>query len=470
MSSTPNKKDQEIAQVKMPPHSREAEQSVLGGLLLDNASMDAVAELLVETDFYIKAHQIIFTAMRELNEKLSPFDPLILSNHLKERQLLDTIGGLAYLYELGRNTPSASNIRAYAEIVRDRSVRRRLIEAANRIAEAAFHPEGRNTDELLNEAEQQVFQIAEERPKFGGPQHITEIATDVVGMLESMDINASGITGLTTGFTDLDEMTSGLQPADLVIVAGRPSMGKTTFAMNLVENAAVHTGKPVLVFSMEMPASQLMMRIVSSLGRVEQNRLRSGNLEDEDWDRITSTVRLIKDTKLFIDDTAGLSPNEMRTRTRRLVREQGVDPALIMVDYLQLMRVPGNSENRTAEISEISRSLKALAKEFNCPVVALSQLNRGLEQRTNKRPIMSDLRESGAIEQDADVIAFVYRDEVYNPDNPENKGLAEIIIGKQRNGPVGSVHLLFIGHHTRFENLAPESLAQYREAGMIYSD
>jgi len=470
MQTTPPASDQETDQIKMAPHSKEAEQSVLGGLLLDNASMDAVAELLVETDFYIKAHQLIFRVMRELNEKLSPFDPLILTNSLKELGLLEAIGGSAYLYELGRNTPSASNIRAYAEIVRDRSVRRRLIEAANRIAEAAFHPQGRGTDELLNEAEQQVFKIAEERPKFGGPQHITDIAGDVVDMLENMDVNASGITGLTTGFSDLDEMTSGLQPADLVIVAGRPSMGKTTFAMNLVENVAVHTGKPVLVFSMEMPSSQLMMRIVSSLGRVEQNRLRSGNLEDEDWDRITSTVRLIKDTKLFIDDTPGLSPNDMRTRTRRLAREQDSNPALIMVDYLQLMRVPGNSENRTNEISEISRSLKALAKEFSCPVVALSQLNRGLEQRTNKRPIMSDLRESGAIEQDADVIAFVYRDEVYNPENPENKGLAEIIIGKQRNGPVGSVHLLFTGQFTRFENLAPESLAQYRDAGMIYSD
>lgn len=470
MSSAEAPQDQETAQIKMPPHSREAEQSVLGGLLLDNASMDAVAELLVETDFYLKPHQLIFQVMRDLNEKLTPFDPIILSNSLKELGLLESIGGVAYLAELGRNTPSVSNIRAYAEIVRDRSVRRRLIEAANRIAEAAYHPQGRNTDELLNEAEQQVFKIAEERPKFGGPQHITDIASNVVEMLETLDINATGITGLPTGFTDLDEMTSGLQPADLVIVAGRPSMGKTTFAMNLVENAAVHTGKPVLVFSMEMPSSQLMMRIVSSLGRVEQNRLRTGNLEDEDWDRITSTVRLIKDTKLFIDDTPGLSPNDMRTRTRRLVREQDSNPALIMVDYLQLMRVPGNSENRTNEISEISRSLKALAKEFNCPVVALSQLNRGLEQRTNKKPIMSDLRESGAIEQDADVIAFVYRDEVYHPENPENKGLAEIIIGKQRNGPVGSVHLLFTGHFTRFENLAPESLAQYREAGMIYSD
>ncbi|WP_114417422.1 replicative DNA helicase [Marinospirillum perlucidum] len=470
MSSFQSADDQETAQVKLPPHAKEAEQSVLGGLLLDNASMDAVAELLVETDFYIKAHQLIFRAMRELNDKLSPFDPLILSNHLRELELLEAVGGSPYLYELGRNTPSASNIRAYAEIVRDRSVRRHLIEAANRIADAAFNPAGRNTDELLNEAEQQVFAIAEERPKFGGPQHITDIAGEVVTMLETLDVNASGITGLPTGFSDLDEMTSGLQPSDLVIVAGRPSMGKTTFAMNLVENAAVHTGKPVLVFSMEMPSSQLMMRIVSSLGRVEQNRLRTGNLEDADWDRITGTIRLIKDTKLFIDDTPGLSPNDMRTRTRRLTKEQGCNPALIMVDYLQLMRVPGNTENRTNEISEISRSLKALAKEFNCPVVALSQLNRGLEQRTNKRPIMSDLRESGAIEQDADVIAFVYRDEVYNPENPDNKGLAEVIIGKQRNGPVGSVHLLFTGKFTRFDNLAPESLAQYREAGMIYSD
>src|SRR5690554_519193 len=469
MANTRFSDDKEASDIKLPPHSLEAEQSVLGGLMIDNASVDAVAELLVEADFYRGEHRYIYTAMHELVKRNSPFDPLILSAELKARDQLEQAGGDAYLIELARNTPSTSNILAYAQIVRERSVRRKLIQAARKIADSAYSPEGRTSDELLNEAEREVFTIAEERPKFGGPQLITDVAAKLLAKLESLDLSESGITGLTTGFKDLDAMTSGLQPSDLVIVAGRPSMGKTTFAMNLVENAVLNSDKTAVVFSMEMPAEQLLMRVFSSLGQIDQSKVRTGDLGERDWDRISSTLAILKEKKLYIDDTPGLSPNDLRTRTRRIARDEG-GISIIMVDYLQLMRVPGNSENRTAEISEISRSLKALAKEFDCPVVALSQLNRGLEQRTNKRPIMSDLRESGAIEQDADVIAFVYRDEVYNPDKEGNKGLAEIIIGKQRNGPIGSVHLLFTGRYTRFDDLAPDSLAQYREAGLIYEE
>lgn len=461
--------DKETADIKLPPHSLEAEQSVLGGLMIDNAAVDAVAELLVEADFYRGEHRYIYKAMQELVKRNSPFDPLILSDELKDRGELAKTGGDAYLIELARNTPSTSNILAYAQIVRERSVRRKLIQAARRIADSAYSPEGRTSDELLNEAEREVFTIAEERPKFGGPRLISDVTAGVLEKLESLDLSAGGITGLTTGFKDLDSMTQGLQPSDLIIVAGRPSMGKTTFAMNLVESAIMHSDKAAVVFSMEMPAESLLMRMFSSMGNVDQSKVRSGQLNEQDWDRISSTVSLLHDKKLYVDDTPGLSPNDLRTRTRRIARDEGAI-SIIMVDYLQLMRVPGNSENRTAEISEISRSLKALAKEFNCPVVALSQLNRSLEQRPNKRPIMSDLRESGAIEQDADVIAFVYRDEVYNPDKDGNKGLAEIIIGKQRNGPIGNLHLLFTGRHTRFDDLEPASLAQYRDAGLIYEE
>ncbi len=324
------------------------------------------------------------------------------------------------------------------------------------IADSAYNPEGRGANELLDEAERKIFEIAEARPKSGGPIGVNDILTKAIDRIDTLFNSSDAITGVSTGFADLDEKTSGLQPADLIIVAGRPSMGKTTFAMNLVENAVLRTDKAVLVFSLEMPADSIVLRMLSSLGRIDQTKVRSGKLDDDDWPRLTSAVNLLNDRKLFIDDTAGISPSEMRARTRRLVREHG-DLALIMVDYLQLMQIGGSSgENRTNEISEISRSLKGLAKEFNCPVVALSQLNRSLEQRPNKRPVNSDLRESGAIEQDADVIMFVYRDEVYHPET-EYKGVAEIIIGKQRNGPIGTTRLAFIGKYTRFENLAPGS-------------
>lgn len=448
--------DRETAALKVPPHSLEAEQSVLGGLMLDNQAWDHVADRLVADDFYRYEHRLIFNAMIQLAEASSPLDVVTLSEALEGRDQLDSVGGLAYLAELARNTPSASNIRAYADIVRERATLRKLIRAASQVAESAFAPQGRDADELVNEAERLVFQISEERPKAGGPVGMGELLTRAVNRIDELFNMQGEMTGLSTGFRDLDSMTSGLQPSDLVIIAGRPSMGKTTFAMNLVEHAVISSDKPVMVFSMEMPAESLMLRMLSSLGRIDQTRMRTGQLEDEDWPRMTSAVSLLKDKQLFIDDTAALSPNEMRARIRRVVREHG-NLGLIMIDYLQLMQIPGFSENRTGEISEISRSLKGLAKEFGCPVVALSQLNRALEQRPNKRPVMSDLRESGAIEQDADIIAFVYRDEVYNPDNPDNKGLAEVIIGKQRNGPIGAVHMAFIGKYTRFEDLAADS-------------
>jgi len=454
--------DRETAQLKMPPHSLEAEQSVLGGLMLDNSSWDTVSERLVADDFYRHEHRLTFNAMTELAESSHPLDVVTLSEALERRDQLESVGGLAYLAELARNTPSASNIRAYADIVRERATLRKLIQASRQIADSAYSPEGRLPDELVNEAERLVFQISESRPKFGGPIGMSDLLTKAVDRIDELFNMKGQMTGISTGFRDLDDMTSGLQPSDLVIIAGRPSMGKTTFAMNLVEHAVVSNDKPVIVFSMEMPAESLMLRMLSSLGRIDQTRMRTGQLEDEDWPRLTSAVNLLKDRQLFIDDTPALSPNELRSRVRRIAREHG-NVGLVMIDYLQLMQVPGLSENRTAEISEISRSLKGLAKEFGCPVVSLSQLNRSLEQRPNKRPVMSDLRESGAIEQDADVIAFVYRDEVYNPDNPDNKGLAELIIGKQRNGPIGTVHMAFIGKYTRFEDLAPDSYGQHYE-------
>lgn len=454
--------DDETAALKVPPHSLEAEQSVLGGVMLDNGAWDQVSERLISDDFYRFEHRLIYNAMRQLAEESRAIDVVTLSEALELRDQLEKVGGLAYLAELARNTPSANNIRAYADIVRERATLRKLIQASSQIADGAFNPQGRPADELVNEAERLVFQISESRPKFGGPKGMSQLLTKAVDRIDELYNLKGRMTGLSTGFRDLDDMTSGLQPSDLVIVAGRPSMGKTTFAMNLVEHAIVSSDKASIVFSMEMPAEQLMIRMVSSLGRIDQTRMRTGQLEDEDWPRLTSAVNLLKDRKLFVDDTPALSPSEMRARIRRLAREAG-DIGLIMIDYLQLMQVPGMSENRTAEISEISRSLKGMAKEFSCPVVALSQLNRSLEQRPNKRPVMSDLRESGAIEQDADVIAFVYRDEVYNRDNPDNKGLAELIIGKQRNGPIGTVHMAFIGKYTRFEDLAPDSYGQYEE-------
>jgi replicative DNA helicase len=445
--------DDDLTQAKVPPHSIEAEQSVLGGLMLDNNAWDVVSEVCLEQHFYTGGHRMMFRTMQKLIDQGRPIDVVTLSEELDRTGELERAGGLEYLVDLARNTPSTSNIRAYSEIVRDRALLRQMISVSTEISDSSFFPDGRSADEVLNEAESKIFQIAENRPNQSGPQSVNPLLKAAVERIDELFTNGDALTGLTTGFDDLNERTGGLQPSDLIIVAARPSMGKTTFAMNLVENALMGDDKPVLVFSLEMPAAQLMTRMLSSLGRINQTRVRNGQLEDDDWPKLTAAVNMLKNKPLYIDDQPGISPNEMRTRARRIVREHG-EIGMIMVDYLQLMQIKtGKSEGRTAEISEISRSLKALAKEMSCPVVALSQLNRSLEQRPNKRPVNSDLRESGAIEQDADVIMFIYRDEVYNEDSPE-KGVAEIIIGKQRNGPIGTTRLAFIGKYTRFENLA----------------
>ncbi len=450
--------DNPVSALKVPPHSLEAEQSVLGGLMLDDQAWFDLIEVVAATDFYRTPHQIIFDAMNELASDDAPLDAVTVSERLSSKGLLEKAGGISYLAELAESTPGASNVLAYGKIVRERSVLRQLIGAANQIADSAFTPDGRDTDTLLELAEQSVFQIAENRLKDSGPEKVAPLLIKAVEKVEFLHGSKGALTGLASGFTDLDCMTTGWQGSDLVIVAARPSMGKTAFAVNMVEHA-VMTGGSVLVFSMEMPSEQIVMRMLSSLGRIDQTRLRTGDLKDEDWDRFASAVSQLKDKKLYIDDTAALTPGEVRSRARRVARETGgLD--LIMVDYLQLMRTAKDSENRATEISEISRSLKALAKEMKCPVVALSQLNRQLESRPDKRPMNSDLRESGAIEQDADVILFIYRDEVYN-ENTEDLGIAEIIIGKQRNGPIGKVRLKFTGNLTKFEDLAHEMYNDY---------
>ncbi|MEE2001136.1 replicative DNA helicase [Alkalimonas sp. MEB108] len=448
-------KDKQVAAVKMPPHSIEAEQSVLGGLMLDNEAWDRVAEKVVEQDFYLRAHRLIFNALTKLAEQNQPMDLITVSQALEQNQQLDDVGGFAYLGEIAKNTPSAANILAYADIVRERAVIRDMIGVAHDIADAGYDPQGRTSAELLDFAETRVFKIAEQRANANeGPEPIHDILSKTIEKIDELFSNPSdGVTGVSTGYVDLDKMTSGLQPSDLIIVAARPSMGKTTFAMNLCEHAAITSDKPVLIFSLEMPSEQIMMRMLASVGRINQTRIRTGQLEDEDWARLSSAIELLNTKgKMYIDDASGLTPTEVRSRARRVAREHG-GLSMIMVDYLQLMTVPGMSENRTLEIAEISRSLKALAKELKVPVVALSQLNRSLEQRADKRPVNSDLRESGSIEQDADLIMFIYRDEVYNDDSPD-KGSAEIIIGKQRNGPIGRVRLTFHGQYSRFDNYA----------------
>ena len=442
------------AALKVPPHSVEAEQSVIGGLMLDNDAWFNVSEVILATDFYRGQHRLIYEAMVDLSTENQPLDVLTVSERLQAKGLLEKAGGLAYIAELAESTPGASNVVAYAHIVRERSTLRQLIGAANRIAESAFARDGKPSEELLDAAEQEVFQISEGRLKGGGPEGVLPLLSRAVDRIEKLYESRNPITGMPTGFDELDKKTAGLQSSDLIIVAGRPSMGKTAFAMNMVEHAVMEGEGAVLVFSMEMPSDMLILRILSSLGRIDQTRMRTGDMHEDDWPRFTSAVSQLKDKPLFIDDTPALTPNDLRTRARRVAREHG-QLGLIVVDYLQLMRGSGTVENRTNEISEISRSLKAIAKEMRCPVMALSQLNRALENRTDKRPVMADLRESGAIEQDADLILFIYRDEVYNPESPD-KGTAEIIIGKQRNGPIGSLRLSFIGNLTKFENLAPD--------------
>lgn len=456
---TASNPDWDVAKLKLQPQSIEAERSVIGALLISSDSWDGVAEVVAAADFYRPEHRAIFRQIALLVDRGEPVDVVTVSDRLLATGEFDAAGGHTYLAELAEQTPTASNVRAYAKAVRERSVLRQLINAAQDIASAGFNPEGRSSEELVDEAERRIMQISESGQKAGGPQGMEGLVKGAIDRIEELYNTGGDITGLTTGFIDLDRMTSGLQPSDLVIVAGRPSMGKTSFAMNLIENAALASDRPLMVFSMEMPAEQLVIRMLSSLGRIDQGRVRTGKLEQDDWPKLASATEKLKGTQVFIDDTPALTPTELRSRVRKLVREQG-DLGMIMVDYLQLMRVAGSNEGRTAEISEISRSLKAIAKEFKCPVVALSQLNRSLEQRPNKRPVNSDLRESGAIEQDADVIMFIYRDEVYNEDSPD-KGVAEIIIGKQRNGPIGTCRLSFQGQFTRFENLARNDYEHY---------
>ncbi len=443
--------DAEVDALRVPPHSVQAEQAVLGGLMLDNSVWDQIADRVGAEDFYRREHRLIFEAVARLADENKPFDVVTLAEVLEREGTLDDVGGLPYLAALAEDTPSAANVRAYADIVREHSVVRQLIRVGTEIAESGFRPEGRKAAELLDEAENKVFRIAEQRQREGsGFQPIKGLLAKAIDRIEELHASDQPITGVSSGFDDFDRMTSGLQPSDLIIVAGRPSMGKTTFAMNIAENVAIQSGLPVAVFSMEMPGEALTMRMMSSLGRIDGHRIRTGKLEDDEWPRLTSAINLLSQAKLFIDDTPALTPTELRARARRLMREQG-ELGLIVIDYLQLMQAPGAAENRANEISVISRSLKALAKELEVPVIALSQLNRNLEQRPNKRPVMSDLRESGSIEQDADLVVFIYRDEVYNEESPD-KGMAEIIIGKQRNGPIGTVKLTFLGQYTKFEN------------------
>ena len=451
--------DQKTEQVSIPPHSTEAEQAVLGGIMLSNQHWDGIAERVIAEDFYTFAHKAIFQTMEELMRNQTPIDLITLDQALKAKGISDSVGGFAYLADLSNNTPNAINILAYAEIVREKAILRELIAVGNRIAENSYSPKGKDIKMVLDEAEREVFAIAEKRSSSTeGPQNVLSVLESTIARIETLGKleNHNGVTGVTTGFVELDKKTAGLQPSDLIIVAARPSMGKTTFAMNLCENAAMASDKPVLVFSLEMPAEQIMMRMIASLARVDQTKIRTGqNLEEAEWSKIASVFGMFKQkNNLYIDDSSGLTPTELRSRARRVYRENG-GLSMIMVDYLQLMRAPAFSDNRTLEIAEISRSLKALAKELEVPVIALSQLNRTLEQRADKRPVNSDLRESGSIEQDADLIMFIYRDEVYN-DNSEDKGVAEIIIGKQRNGPIGRVRLAFNGQFSRFDNLAEQ--------------
>lgn len=436
------------------PHSVEAEQSVIGGLLLDFSRFDAVAEVVSPDDFFGAYHARILQVMIDLLEQEQPVDVITVSEELQRREQLDDMGGLAYLSELTASVASSANLVAYASIVRERSTLRQLVKAASDISQASLSPGELSADDLLQLAEASVQKISEERPKEGGLEEVNSLLKKTVTKIDELFRSDSDITGLASGLKELDEKTSGWQPGELVVLAARPSMGKTALALNFVEAGLMTQSKPVLVFSLEMPSESLVLRMLSSLGRIDQGRLRNGQLTEEDWPKLETAARRLKDKLLFIDDTPGLSPADVRARVKRLTREHG-NPAMIMIDYLQLMQIAGHSDGRTQEISEISRSLKALAKEYECPVIALSQLNRGVEARPNKRPMNSDLRESGAIEQDADVILFIYRDEYYNEESPD-KGMAELIIGKQRNGEIGTCRAAFLGKYTRFENLAPD--------------
>lgn len=444
--------DLDLEHIKTPPHSIEAEQAILGGLLISEEAWEKVEGLLTSDDFYRNDHRHIFETIETLHQGFKTTDILTVADVLEQNDQLESIGGRPYLALLAQNMPSVSNILAYANIIKERSVIRHLIAVGSQIADSGFNPEGRTPNELIENAEQAVFAIAEKGTRdSSGLANIREVMAHTLERIDEMANSTDGITGAPTGWTRFDEMTSGLQNGDMIIVAGRPSMGKTTLAMNMVERVAMHTQKPAAIFSMEMPAEQLVMRMFASLGSIEQGKIRAGKLDDLDTKKLSDATKMLANTKIFIDDTGGLSPAEVRSRARRLQRDQG-QLGLIMVDYLQLMHVPGMGEQRVNEVSEISRSLKLMARELNVPVLVLSQLNRSLEQRPNKRPVMSDLRDSGAIEQDADLICFIYRDEVYNKESSE-QGMAEIIIGKQRNGPIGTIKLAFQGKYSRFTNL-----------------
>jgi replicative DNA helicase len=456
---TGSPRDDEVARLRVPPHSVEAEQSVLGGLLLDNLAWDRAADLLTDGDFYRHEHRLIYGAIGALVQASKPADVITVFEQLQSHGKADDCGGLAYLNALAQSVPSAANMRRYAEIVRERAILRKLIAASDEIATTAFNPQGRQVTQILDEAESRIFKIGEEgsrqRQGFQGIDKLVVALLDRVNELH--ENGAEEVTGVRTGFYDLDRMTAGLQKGDLVVLAARPSMGKTAFALNIAEHVAVQEALPVLVFSMEMGASQLALRLVGSLGRIDQQRLRTGALRNDEWERLAEAVDRLGRVQVFIDETPALNSAELRARARRMARQFGGTLGLIIVDYLQLMSGTSSSEeNRATEIGEISRGLKALAKELQCPVMALSQLNRSVESRNDKRPMMSDLRESGAIEQDADVIMFIYRDEYYNKDSKE-PGVAEIVIGKQRNGPVGTVKLTFMKPLTRFDNMAPGS-------------
>ncbi len=448
--------DQQVAQLRVPPHSMESESSVLGGLLLDNSAWDRVGDLLVDGDFYRHEHKLIYEAIGKLINASKPADVITVYEHLQGMGKAEEIGGLLYLNQLAQYVPSATNIRRYAEIVRERSILRKLVTASDDIATNAFNPQGKTVDRILDEAEQKILAIGEEGARNKqGFQSLDTLVVDLLDRVQEMADNPMDVTGVPTGFVDLDRMTSGLQAGDLVVLAARPSMGKTSFAVNIAEHVALNEGLPVAIFSMEMGAAQLAVRIVGSIGRVNQGNLRTGKLNDDEWPRLTEAIERLRTVSLHIDETPGLSPTELRANARRLARTCG-KLGLIVVDYLQLMSGSGSaasSDNRATELGEISRGLKMLAKELQCPVIALSQLNRSVEQRTDKRPMMSDLRESGAIEQDADIIMFIYRDDYYNKDSKE-PNIAEVIIGKQRNGPTGTVKLFFQKNQTRFENLA----------------
>jgi replicative DNA helicase len=447
--------DSQVAKLRVPPHSIEAESSVLGGLLLDNSAWDRVGDLLVDNDFYRHEHKLIYAAIGALINASKPADVITVNEQLQNQGKAEEMGGLGYLNSLAQYVPSASNIRRYAEIVRERSILRKLVSASDEIATNAFNPQGKAIDRILDEAEQKIFNIGEEGSRMKqGFQSMDTLVVELLDRVQEMADNPNDITGVPTGFYDLDRMTSGLQPGDMVVLAARPSMGKTAFAINIAEHVALNEGLPVAVFSMEMGASQLAVRVVGSIGRIDQGHLRTGKLSDDEWPRLTEAIEKLRTVSLHIDETPGLTPSELRANARRLARQCG-KLGLIVVDYLQLMSGSGGSggDNRATELGEISRGLKMLAKELQCPVIALSQLNRSVEQRTDKRPMMSDLRESGAIEQDADIIMFIYRDDYYNKDS-KDPGVAEIIIGKQRNGPTGTVRLTFLKNLTRFESLA----------------